>query len=444
MVALFEQFESNVRRYCRDFPVLFKRAEQSFMFDVQDNRYIDFLCGAGSLNYGHNHPHLKSAILEYINENGIMQSLDLYTEAKYQFIDALQSTILAPRGLAYKQQFTGPTGTNAVEAALKLARKVTGRTSVVAFTNAFHGVSLGSLAATASASKRQGAGVELNGVIRLPYHGFLGSEREDDARYIEAMLTDPGSGLDAPAAIILETVQGEGGLQAASAPWLRRVAAIAARIGALIIIDDIQTGCGRTGTFFSFENLPIVPDIVCLSKSLSGIGLPLSVLLLAPKHDVWAPGEHNGTFRGNNLAFVAARAALDLWRDEAFLTGLRRNVDHLEARLQGLAQTFSHVGLVLKGRGMLRGIELSDPALAQQVKMEAFRRNLIVETCGPTDTVVKLMPPLTIETEALNEGLDILTKAFGQTLGARPQYARAATGGGPRLAPLAPPIAIEV
>src|SRR5262245_16521398 len=248
MLSLFERFESDVRYYCRDFPVVFRRAERAFMYDVDDNRYIDFLCAAGSLNYGHNHPKIKRSILDYINENGIMQSLDLYTEAKYLFIDALQSTILGPRGLAYKQQFTGPTGTNAVEAALKLARKVTGRSSVVAFTNAFHGVSLGALAATASARKRHAAGVALHDVIRLPYQGFLGGggDGDDDARCVEAMLTNPGNGLDAPAAILLETVQGEGGLNTASPSWLKRIAAIAARIGALIIIDDIQTGCGRT------------------------------------------------------------------------------------------------------------------------------------------------------------------------------------------------------
>jgi diaminobutyrate-2-oxoglutarate transaminase len=429
MLSLFERFESNVRYYCRDFPVVFKRAEQSFMFDVDKNRYIDFMCGAGALNYGHNHPLIKRAILDYISENGIMHSLDLYTEAKYQLVDALQSTILAPRGLAYKQQFTGPTGTNAVEAALKLARKVTGRSSVVAFTNAFHGVSLGALAATASAGKRKAAGVTLGGVTRLPYQGFLGGSADDDARYVEAMLTHPGNGLDAPAAIVLETVQGEGGLQTASAAWLQRIAAIAARIGALIIIDDIQTGCGRTGTFFSFEGLPIVPDIVCLSKSLSGIGLPLSVVLIAPKYDVWTPGEHNGTFRGNNLAFVSARAALDLWRDEVFLAGLRRNVEQLKSRLTDLVHSFGHAGLVLKGRGMLRGIELSDPALAQQVKAEAFRRRLVVETCGPTDSVVKLMPALTIEPEVLNEGLDVLAKAFSHVLPARPHHAIASTAG---------------
>jgi diaminobutyrate-2-oxoglutarate transaminase len=443
MLSVFERHESNVRYYCRDFPVLFKRAEQSFMFDVENHRYIDFFCGAGSLNYGHNHPHIKRAIIDYISENGIMQSLDLYTEAKYLFIDALQSTILAPRGLAYKQQFTGPTGTNAVEAALKLARKVTGRSSVVAFTNAFHGVSLGALAATASAGKRQAAGVALNGVIRLPYQGFVAGERDDDARYVEAMLTNPGNGLDAPAAIILETIQGEGGLQTASAAWLKRIAAIAARIGALLIVDDIQTGCGRTGTFFGFEGLPIVPDIVCVSKSVSGSGLPMSVVLIAPKYDQWTPGEHNGTFRGNNLAFVSARAALDLWREDSFVAGLRRNVDHLQLRLHSIVQNHSHAGLVLKGRGMMRGIEMTDPALAQQIKEEAFKHRVLIETCGPTDSVVKLMPPLTIDAETLNEGMDVLARAFNHALAPRPHYPRAATNGG-RLTASLPPVALEV
>ena len=404
MLSLFGQYESNVRCYCRDFPVVFKRAERSFMFDIENRRYIDFLCGAGSLNYGHNHPYIKRAIVDYLSNDGILQSLDLHTEAKYQFIEELQHGILAPRGLDYKQQFVGPTGTNAVEAALKLARKVTGRHSVVAFTNAYHGASLGALATTASASKRAAAGVALHGVTRLPYCGFL--DGDDDGRHVETMLTRPGNGIDPPAAIILETVQGEGGLQAASPAWLKRIADVAARIGALVIVDEIQAGCGRTGTFFSFEGTPLVPDIVCLSKSLSGIGLPLSVVLLAPRHDVWAPGEHNGTFRGNNLAFVAGRAALELWRDETFLANLRRNVDVLDAWLREFAQTY---GLVAKGRGLIRGLEFGDPALAEAVKAEAFRRQLIVETCGPCDSVVKLMPPLTVEADVLTEALHILT-----------------------------------
>lgn len=387
------------------------------MFDTDDERYIDFLCGAGSLNYGHNHPALKSALVEYLRGDGIIHSLDLHTEAKQQFIQTLQSTILEPRRLTYKQQFTGPTGANAVEAALKLARKVTGRSSVVAFTNAYHGVSLGALAATASPSKRLGAGIPLDGVIRLPYDGFLGGG--DDARWLEAMLCDPGAGVDPPAAIILETIQGEGGLQIASAAWLRRVAAVAAKIGALIIIDDIQAGCGRTGTFFSFEGLPITPDIVCLSKSLSGIGLPLSLVLLAPQYDIWKPGEHNGTFRGNNLAFVCGEVALSFWADDAFQAQLQRNIQRLDTRLEEMARSFDPRTVALRGRGMMRGVEVFDPETAQRIQDAAFRRRLIVETCGPTSSVIKLMPALTISSQVLEDGLDILAACLGHALPAR-------------------------
>src|SRR5215813_669207 len=182
-----EEIESNVRYYSREYPTVFSRGEHSLLFDSQNRRYIDFFCGAGVLNYGHNHPRLKQALIEYIEGDGIIHSLDLYTEAKFRFLEQLRDKVLTPKGLNYKVQFTGPTGTNAVEAALKLARKVTGRHTVVAFTGAFHGVSLGSLAATASARKRHAAGVALHDVIRLPYQGFVGGKVEDDARYVEAM-----------------------------------------------------------------------------------------------------------------------------------------------------------------------------------------------------------------------------------------------------------------
>lgn len=433
MLSSFERLESNVRYYCRDFPVVFKRSEHSFMFDAQQNRYIDFLCGAGSLNYGHNHPLLTEAVVEYLRGNGIIHSLDLHTEAKGLFIEALQTSILGPRGLSYKQQFTGPTGANAVEAALKLARKVTGRRSVVAFTNAYHGVSLGALAATASAGKRAAAGVGLADIVRLPYEGFIDGvgDGDADARYIEAMLTAPGNGVEAPAAIILETVQGEGGLAVASPAWLRRIAAVAAELGALLILDDIQTGCGRTGTFFSFEELPFTPDIICLSKSISGIGLPLSIVLISPRYDIWEPGEHNGTFRGNNLAFVSGRAALSFWRDEAFLARLGQSIERLDAglrRIAALGEQGSGRRLPLKGRGMIRGLEIGDPIAAQAIKLAAFRRRLVVETCGPTDSVVKLLPALTVEAEVLEEGLELLADAVGEVLAARPQRASGGAG----------------
>jgi diaminobutyrate-2-oxoglutarate transaminase len=408
----FEEMESNVRYYSREYPTVFSRAERSLLYDYQDRRYIDFFCGAGVLNYGHNHPHLQNALIEYIRDNGIVHSLDLYTEAKLRFLEQLRDKILAPRLLKYKVQFTGPTGTNAVEASLKLARKVTSRSAIVAFTNAYHGVSLGSLAATASSSKRAAAGVQLDQVIRLPFDGFLGSGNDID--YMEKMLTKAGSGVDAPAAILLETVQAEGGVNPASAPFIERLFAIAKQIGALVIIDEIQTGCGRTGPFFSFERFSVTPDIVCVSKSISGLGLPMALLLIKPEYDQWEPGEHNGTFRGNNLAFVTGAAALDFWEDSLFHKLHQSNIERLHARLDMMCERFACAAR--KGLGMLAGMDLQDAMAAELVKQEAFRRGVLMETCGGTGSVLKIMPALNIDTQLLEEGLDVVEDALACVL----------------------------
>jgi diaminobutyrate-2-oxoglutarate transaminase len=407
-----EELESNVRYYSREYPTVFSRGEDALLFDSQGRRYIDFFCGAGVLNYGHNHPHLKNALLEYVQRNGVVHSLDFHTEARSEFVRQFQERILAPRRLDYKVQFTGPTGTNAVEAALKLARKVTRRSPVVAFTNAFHGVSLGALAATALSGNRRAAGVQLDQVIRLPFDGFLGSGL--DVECVRKMLTTRGSGLDAPAAILLETVQGEGGLNAASEPFITQLFEIARQIGALVIVDEIQTGCGRVGPFFSFEQFSVAPDLICLSKSISGFGLPMALLLMRPELDVWEPGEHNGTFRGLNLAFVTATAALDFWDDPAFLELVQSNREQLRERLDGLCGRFPSV--VRKGRGLFTGLELHDAEAARRVKHEAFEHGLIVETCGPNGSVLKTMPPINVTPETLAEGLDVLEGALARAL----------------------------
>ena len=412
--AFGERMESNVRYYSRQFPVVFRSGEGSFLVDEQNRRYLDFFCGAGALNYGHNHPQLKRAVLDYIERNGVMHSLDMQTEARLRFLERFEEVILAPRGLDYKIQFTGPTGTNAVEAALKLARKVTGRSTIAAFTGAFHGVSLGSLAATATRHHRAAGGVQLDQIVRLPFEGFLGGGVEIE--YIERMLTAPDNGIPAPAAILLETVQGEGGLNAASANFIERLFAVARRIGALIIVDDIQAGCGRTGRFFSFEHFGVTPDIVCISKSISAYGLPMSLVLLKPEHDHWKPGEHNGTFRGNNLAFVAAAAALDFWQDETFRESLASNIVHLEMRLDALCDRFAFARAVRKGRGMFAGIDVHDGALAEEVIHEAFRRGMVIESCGPAGSVLKLMPPINIDRQTLDSGLDLFEESLGAVL----------------------------
>lgn len=413
--ALYERLESQVRSYSRSMPRHFGRAEGVWMHDDQGGRYLDFLSGCSTLNYGHNHPVLKQALVDYIASDGIAHGLDLHTEAKSDFLDAFETIILKPRALDYRMMFTGPTGTNAVEVALKLARKITGRQHIIAFTNGFHGMTLGALACTGNAGKRGGAGIPLNHVSHEPFDGYNGSD-VDTADLLDQKLSDPSSGLDAPAAILVETVQGEGGLNVASPEWLRSIADIAKRHGALLIVDDIQAGCGRTGSFFSFEEAGIVPDIVTLAKSLSGMGLPFALTLFRPELDQWAPGEHNGTFRGNNHAFVTATAALrHFWSDERFAADIARRGDYLGERLDRIA---SDHGLSVRGRGMMRGIEVGSGEIAGQITAAAFDRGLIIETSGAHDEVVKVLAPLTIDDAVFAHGLDILADCVGAALGA--------------------------
>jgi diaminobutyrate-2-oxoglutarate transaminase len=408
---IFDEVESNVRTYCRQFPAVFDWASGHHVRDDQGRLYLDFLVCAGALNYGHNPPAVVEAVIAYLRGGGIVSSLDFQTSAKAAFLTSFRDVILAPRRLDYVIQCTGPTGTNAVEAALKLARLATGRTNVVAFSNAFHGVSTGALAATANARNRRGAGMPLAPVARIPYEGYVADV--DGLTVLEAMLEDSGSGLDRPAAIIVETVQGEGGLRAASAEWLQRLQQIARRSGALLIVDDIQAGCGRTGTFFSFEDHGIEPDIVCLSKSISAMGLPMALVLLRRQLDVWEPGQHNGTFRGNNLAFVAARTAIETyWTTGAFGAAVRSKASLLEDLLTPIVRRFACRGARLRGRGMMRGIVFDDPDFAQAVSKAAFAHGLIAETCGPRDEVLKLLPPLTIDEAGISKGVTLLRRAI--------------------------------
>ncbi|HLU68952.1 MAG TPA: diaminobutyrate--2-oxoglutarate transaminase [Kofleriaceae bacterium] len=421
-MEIIERLESEVRSYCRSFPTVFTRAEGARLFDHDGREYLDFFAGAGALNYGHNHPVLRERLIEYLVGGGIAHSLDMATAAKCDFLAALDRVVLRPRDLRYKVMFPGPTGTNAVEAALKLARKVTGRTQVVSFTNAFHGMTLGSLAATGNAGKRAGAGVPLGHVVRAPFDGYFGPEI-DTLEHLEALLADRSSGVEAPAAFLLETVQAEGGINVASDRWLRGLATLARRHGALLIVDDIQVGCGRTGAFFSFEQAGITPDIVCLSKSLSGFGLPFAVTLMRPDIDAWSPGEHNGTFRGNNLAFVTATAALErFWSDEHLGDEIESKADIARARLGRIAR--AHGGQV-RGRGLILGLAFDDASVARRAARRAFDAGLVIETAGAEDQVLKLLPPLTITGGELERGLDIIERAVAGAL-ERPARSRVA------------------
>ena len=410
-LSIFSDIESNVRGYIRSFPVIFERATGSIMVDEDGNEFIDFFAGAGALNYGHNNPVMKQALLDYIASDSISHSLDMATVAKKGFLEAFKSIILEPRGLDYKLQFTGPTGTNAVEAALKIARLSTGRSTVVAFTRAFHGVSGGSLAATANQHFREAAGYALENVVFVPFEGYVPGL--DTLAYLEKMLDDQSSGLELPAAVIVETIQAEGGINVASPEWLRGLRELTTRHGIVLIVDDIQVGSGRTGEFFSFESSGIVPDIVTLSKSLSGYGLPMSLVLLGRELDVLKRGSHSGTFRGNNMAFVCATVALEkYWADDALTREVHRKEAIVKARLAEIAALHPEAELEVRGRGFIFGFASTVmPQLAQAISAESFKRGLVVETSGPSDEVLKLLPALVIDDATLNRGLDIIAAA---------------------------------
>ncbi|WP_411954275.1 diaminobutyrate--2-oxoglutarate transaminase [Alkalibacillus sp. S2W] len=409
-MTIFEKYESEVRSYCRSFPTVFHEAKGSKMWDEQGHEYIDFFSGAGALNYGHNNETMKEALIDYIKQDGITHSLDKATTAKGQFIEAFNDIILKPREMDYKMMFPGPTGTNAVESALKLARKVTGRTDVISFTNGFHGMTIGSLSVTGNAMKRKGAGVPLEHAVTMPYDRFI-SEDLETLEYLERFLENGGSGVDIPAAMIVETVQGEGGINAARFKWLKKLDEICKRWDILLIVDDIQAGIGRTGTFFSFEEAGIDPDIVCLSKSLSGYGLPLAIMLSKPELDIWQPGEHNGTFRGNNHAFVTATAALDYWKDDQFEASIKQKVDVTHEFLHRLVKDYPELKGTVKGRGLMVGIACEDEGMAEKVAAQAFELGLIMETAGANDEVFKLFPAMTISEDELKQGLAIIEES---------------------------------
>jgi diaminobutyrate-2-oxoglutarate transaminase len=411
---VFEALESNVRSYCRSFPAVFSSAKGSYIYDAEGEAYLDFLAGAGALNFGHNHDRIKGALVDYIVQDGMTHGLDLHTTAKAAFLEAFAHQVMAPRGLDYRIQFTGPTGANAVEAALKLARKVTGRSGVFAFMGGYHGHSLGALAATANRTHRAAAGTELGGVTFLPYpRGPMA--QVDTLAYLRTVLLDSHSGIEIPAAIILETVQAEGGIYVAPVEWLVALRQICDDHDILLIVDEIQTGVGRTGEFFSFERAGIVPDLVTVSKSLSGYGLPLSMVMIRPELDRWSPGEHTGTFRGHQLAFVTAAAALDVYFGEDIEARTQANGAYVAERL-GFEIARLDPSLEYRGLGLLAGLDTAaiDPSgeFAAQVAKDCFAQHLIVERVGRADTVLKLLPPLTISEDELATGLDVIVDSI--------------------------------
>lgn len=412
-IDLFEKYESNVRGYIRSFPTIFVKSKNATMWDHHGKAYIDFFGGAGSLNYGHNDPAIKRAIIDFIERDGVTNALDKATDAKYLFIKKLQETILQPRDLDYKIQFVGPTGTNAVETALKLARKVKERSKIVSFTNAYHGHTLGALAVTGNEFYHDDFyGVPLN-VTKMPYDNYFDPTGEGQMDSIDMMrqyYEDASSGYELPAGIVVETIQGEGGINVASIEWLQKLDKMCKDLDILLIVDDIQVGNGRTGNFFSFERAGIKPDIVTISKSI-GTGLPMAIVLMRPEIDEWSPGEHTGTFRGNSLAFVAGATALERWDTDEFSKEIVAKGEKVEKRFRAIAERHKDLISDVRGLGMIWGLESEKDEFCNKISEEAFKRGLLAETAGADDQVIKFLAPLTISEAELNQGLDILDES---------------------------------
>ena len=409
-LEIFEKYESNVRSYCRKWPIVMKKAKGSIYTDIEGHEYIDFFDGAGALNYGHNPDYIKEKIIKYLMDDGITHSLDMYALAKREFIECLEEKILKPRTLNYKIMFPGPTGTNAVEAALKLARKVTGRNEIWALMGAFHGMTMGSLSLTTERYARKGAGVPLNYVTHIPTDDYIPGFNAIE--YMKKILADDHSGVEKPAAIIVETVQAEGGINILSNEFLKNLRNLCDENEILLIVDDVQTGCSRTGTFFSFERADIVPDIVCMSKSIGGYGLPFAIVLVKPEYDKFGPGEHNGTFRGSQLSMVAAKAGIEFNINEKVNEQVKKKEklvrDYLEKEIKPLLSSKES----FRGIGLIWGIEFENGKISRAILDKCFEKGLIIELAGRDDAVLKILPSLVIEDEILLKGLNIIKESI--------------------------------
>lgn len=413
--SVFENIESNVRSYCRSFPTVFTKAKGSVMTDENGKEYIDFFAGAGALNFGHNPDQINQKLISYLQSDGVVHSMDMYTAPKREFLEYFNEHILKPRGLNYKVQFAGPTGTNAVEAAVKLARKVKGRQNIFALMGAFHGMTLGALSLTTDRCSREGAGQSLANVTHVPAPDMF--PELDTIAYMERLITDDHSGIEKPAAIVLETVQADGGINVFPAQWLVRLRDLCDRYDILLVADDIQVGCGRTGTFFSFERANIVPDIVTISKSIGGCGMPLALVLFKPELDIWEPGQHTGTFRGNQLSLIAGKAGLETFVELDLESDVKRKAKIVDAYLRDEICSLSNK-ISYRGIGLIWGVDFSafDRDMTKPLIAACFKNGLIVERVGRDNNVLKLMPPLVIEDAMLLKGLEILKQSIKEIL----------------------------
>ncbi|MEB8340250.1 diaminobutyrate--2-oxoglutarate transaminase family protein [Streptomyces endophyticus] len=428
LIARQDRRESNARTYPRRLPFAIRRAKGSFLEDLDGNVFLDFLSGAGVLPLGHNPPEPLEAAHRQLDE--LVHGLDFPTPVKDEFTELTLGVLPEPMRSRTKIHFCGPTGANAVEAALKLCKTATGRTDVVTFQGGFHGSSLATLSVTGLVAQQAPVGGRMPGVHFFPYAHChrcpLGLQRRscsvNCAGFLERSLTDPNGGIPLPAAVVLELVQGEGGVIPADPEFVRRLRAVTRQLDIPLIVDEVQSGCGRTGTWFAFEQYGIEPDVVVASKALSGVGLPVAVILYDQRLDVWRPGAHSGTFRGNQAAFAAGVATLKVFRRDDVLANVRARSHQLTERLQELRPLTPQVSDI-RGLGLFLGVELADPKsgepasrLALRVQREALLRGLVIELGGRDDGVLRLLPPLNCTAQEVDTAADILRDALTAAL----------------------------
>jgi diaminobutyrate-2-oxoglutarate transaminase len=416
--------ESNARVYPRHIPIAVEDAAGSFVRDVDGNVFIDFLTGAGVLSLGHNHPELVRAATDQLGR--FAHGLDLPTPAKDAFTDAQLSMLPPAMRDRTRVHFCGPTGANAVDAAIKLCKSATGRGDIVSFQGGFHGTTHLGMAVTGVVANKRPIANGVPGVHFFPFSNCtscpMGLTRDVCAvnciGFLERSLCDPNAGVPLPAAVIVELVQGEGGVVPADVEFVRRLRVLTRELDVPLVVDEVQTGCGRTGTWFAFEQYDIEPDVIVASKALSGIGQPVAIILYDERLDTWAPGAHTGTFRGNQLAFAAGAETVRIMRRDDVLGNVRQRAAQIEQRLDALRD---HPCVRdVRGRGLMWGIELTAPAsrlwdagaLAAQVQSEALAAGLIVELGGRDDCVVRMLPPLNVSAEVVDTACSILISAI--------------------------------
>jgi len=423
LLARQELRESNARVYPRHFPFAIADAAGSFVRDLDGNVFIDFLAGAGVLSLGHNHPELVAKATEQLGV--LTHGLDMPTPAKDAFTHAQLAMLPAGMRDRMKIQFCGPTGANAVDAAIKLCKTATGRGDIVSFQGGFHGSSHAAMALTGNVGQKRPIANGMPGVHFFPFSSCsrcplaLNPEtcQTNCVALLERALADPNGGIALPAAVIMEMVQGEGGVIPARWEFVQRVRRLTRELGVPLIVDEVQTGCGRTGSWFAFEQYDIEPDVIIASKALSGIGQPVAIVIYDRQLDTWQPGAHTGTFRGNQLAFAAGAETVRIVCRDNILGNVRDRGEQVAARLAELAD---HPGVLeVRGRGLMWGIELTVPTdgssvteLAEAIQARALRNGLIVELGGRADCVVRMLPPLNVTEEVMAVALDILIEAI--------------------------------